>query len=118
MNVCSTSYRSPPHGLNQNIPPNSPLCRLGVGTESARSVDRLLSCFITYTRIALVASVYTTPTLHVRRRGTHLLKLVFSFLKIQMTPYARILSRELDNLFPIQVVYQSRVDFARELVNV
>ena len=83
-------------------------CRRRIGTKCRQTIQ-------------LLHNLYTR---HVSRLGntshgaTYLLKLVLAFLEIQVTPYARILSRELDNLFPIEIVNQSRVDFARKLVDV
>ena len=50
-----------------------------------------------------------------RRLRTNLFKLVLATLQIQMLPDRRVLASESDNLLPIEVVEQPRVDFPREL---
>lgn len=46
---------------------------------------------------------------------TNLFELVLPILQIQMFPDSRILTSESDNLLPIEIIKQPRIDLSREL---
>lgn len=82
--------------------PNRPRLRRGVGTVSFRSVDRLLSCFMTCT--TRPRSQRTKDNECTAGHKTDLFKFIFPVLQIQMFPDDRVLASKGDDLLPVKVI--------------
>ena len=49
---------------------------------------------------------------------TDLFELIFALLQVQVFPDIWVLASESDNLPPIEIIKQPRVDLSRELINI
>jgi hypothetical protein len=108
-NVSGARAMSNKQEHHQNIAPNNPRCWRGGACVSERSADKLFSCFMTCSS-DIELQFITMDKLH-----AYLLKLVFSLLQLEMSPYYWVLAGKLDNLASLKVIEQPRIDLPREL---
>ena len=80
---------------------------------SLRNVDRPLSCFMTC--IVRPGNQTAKHNQHTTTNDTNLFQLILPILQIQMFPDGRVLTSESDNLLPVEVIEQPRIDLSWEL---